>query len=113
MPDRIITRNATYIQAIGDLADKDGNALDLTGLPVTYTLRNASTGELLIDKAVATIANQVTYPGRAVYDYDASEVVDSGVFHEEWEVDHGSGAVEKFPVEGVQIVIIKEDVSAY
>jgi hypothetical protein len=53
-------------------------AANLTGKTVTFSMRNAATGTLVVDAAAATITDATT--GQVEYDFDPSEVTTAGIY---------------------------------
>ena len=109
MPERIIKRHDTRVTPRVRFLDEQQQPIVLTGLTVRYTLRALGTTTLKINRATATIPDQLVTPGEAFYQPVAADVDTAGLYEEEWEIDYGSGSKESFPVKAQIIVSILED----
>jgi len=109
-PTRFIVRHSTKVLPRAKFYDEAGTAIDLTGKTVRYILRDLTTNTLIVNRLTATNENQTTNIGEVYYQWLTAHVAAALDAIEEWEVDHGGGMTETFPVGLPQRVRIVEDV---
>lgn len=112
-PTRHITRHDLAIKARAKFHDDAGEAIDLTGKTVRYSLRDVETDALIVDRAAAVLELQSTNLGEAYYAYTAGQVAHALTGIEEWHLIHADTTTETFPVGTYrQPVMIGADIDA-
>jgi len=110
MPARIIKRHDTKVSPRARFLDEDGEPINLVGCTITYSLRNAITLELKVNRGSANPEDQLLHVGQAFYQFASVDVDTVGVYVEQWEIVYPSTYKETFPVGVVQYVEIEEDI---
>lgn len=105
-----IKQNDTSPAIRSILQDGDGVAVNLTNSTVRFHMRNAQTGELVVDQAAAVV-NEAG--GIVQYSWQVGDTDTVGWFKAEWQVNYNgdSGDIETFPSEGYIWVKIEGEVA--
>jgi hypothetical protein len=110
-PPRLLRRHHIKIVPRAIFYDDAGAALSLSGLTLTYTLRDLVTNVLVVNRQAVTLEDQMLLPGQAFYALTAGQVANAMTGVEEWSIDHGASGTETFPAGPlVQLVHILLDV---
>ena len=110
MPPRIIKRHDTKVTPRARFLDEEGDAINLTGCTITYSLREVLTLVLKVNRATANLEDQLLNTGQAFYQFAALDVDTVGIYVEQWEIVYPSMLKETFPVGVEQYVHIEEDI---
>jgi hypothetical protein len=110
MPIRVIHRHDTSVMPRVRFLDEGGGPIaGLDTATIRYTLRAVGTGTLKVTRALATPANQTTFPGEVYYQFVPGDVDTAGIYAEEWEITYVDGTKETFPAKLPQYVEILAD----
>lgn len=102
-----ITQGDTWPPITVSLTGSDGEAVDLTGATVTFSMRTAS-GTVLIDKASCSVTNAVA--GEVMYTWTDTDTAVAGEHQAEFEVTLPTGKVESFPNDSYLLIAIRPQV---
>lgn len=77
------------------LLDADGTAIDISGASATFSMKNASTGALKINAAVATVADAVN--GVVEYPWAGTDTDTVGTYYGEFVLTFPGGKKQTVP----------------
>lgn len=114
-----IKRNDTAPVIQQTLLDSSGNAVDLTGASVAFSLFdvNGKAPTAILSEAAATVvqtgsAPNFTNKGVVKYAWQAGDTAHTpGIYLAEWEVTFGDGTIETFPDNDFIYVYITADLA--
>lgn len=101
-----ITQGDNWPPITATLTDSDGQATDLTGATVTFSMRTAA-GEVLIDKASCAITDQVA--GMVMYTWQTGDTDTAGEHQAEFEVTNGTH-IQTYPNDSFLLISIRPQV---
>jgi len=82
----------------------------LSGATVRFSMRNRSTGAVVIDRAAAVIVTATVTP-TVRYDWQSADTASAGFYDAEFEVTYSDATVETFPNSTHIAVIINGDIA--
>ena len=88
-------QNDTSPTLTDTLFDANGNAVDLTGATVHFTMTDRF-GVVVINAATASIVAPATN-GNVSYTWQSGDLANAGTYRARWIVTFAGGAIESFP----------------
>jgi hypothetical protein len=104
-----VKRNDTGSTITATLTDAGGNAVDLSGATVKFTMTPDGSTTPKVNKQGATIVTAAS--GIVRYTWQAGDLDTAGPFRAEWEVTFGGGAVQTYPGTGYLRVYVGTDLA--
>ena len=108
MPDLIIRQGDTTPLLQQTILDASGNAMNLTGATVTFTLRALTSNQPVVN-ATAQILNAAT--GLVQYAWTASDTATPGLYMGEFHVTLSGGGTYTYPNDGYLDIWIEENLT--
>lgn len=101
-----IKQNDTSPSLAAILRDANGDAIDLTGATVVYSMQDKYS-QILVNEQPVVITDAVN--GTVRYDWQAGDTVEVGELRGEFEVTFNNGRIQTFPNAGhITINVTKE-----
>lgn len=89
------------------LEDRDGNAIDVSGVNAVRLTVVAPDGTKAVDAASATLADAPN--GVVSYTFADGDLTQAGGHDAEWEIEHGASDIEYIPYDDYHTVFVEDN----
>lgn len=93
------------------LEDGSGNAVDISGFNSLDIHIEKPDGTLVTDDTTGNVTADDAANGDVSYDFQSTDLDQSGRYEYEWEVTFSDGGIETFPSRGFEEIIVRQEKS--